>query len=158
MVLLPCNRLSRLSKRASVAGMFLLACSPYALAAEPVNSVQKTHISLPQQKKTVKGKIVDGNGEPMIGVTIAEKGTKNRAITDTDGNYTIQVEGSSPVLVVSYVGFTEQAITVGNRASINVTMKEDNQTLNEVVVQGFGIQQKKESLTGAISSINARDV
>ena len=144
--------------RASVAGMFLFMCSSYALSAEPINAIQRTHIASPLQKKTIKGKIVDSNGEPMIGVTIAEKGTKNRAITDTNGNYTLQVEGRNPVLIVSYVGFTEQVISVENRANIDITMKEDNQTLNEVVVQGFGIQQKKESLTGAISSISAKDV
>ena len=157
-VLLSCNMLSKLSMRASVAGMFLFMCSPYALSAEPINAIQRTHIASPLQKKTIKGKIVDSNGEPMIGVTIAEKGTKNRAITDTNGNYTLQVEGRNPVLIVSYVGFTEQVISVENRVNIDITMKEDNQTLNEVVVQGFGIQQKKESLTGAISSISAKDV
>ena len=130
MVLLPCNRLSRLSKQASVAGMFLLACSPYALAAEPVSAIHTVHIASPQQKKTVRGRVTDVNGEPMIGVTIAEKGTKNRAITDTDGHYTLLVEGPEAVLVVSYVGFIEQAITVGNRASIDVTMKEDSRLLN----------------------------
>ena len=56
--------------RASVAGMFLFMCSPYALSAEPINAIQRTHIASPLQKKTIKGKIVDSNGEPMIGVTI----------------------------------------------------------------------------------------
>lgn len=150
--------LPRLAKLAGMACAFLVTACPITAYAGSNYPVSGTNLVAQSQKKTVTGKITDSNGEPMIGVSVAQKGTTNRAITDVNGSYTIDVEGSNPVLTFTYVGFVDQNVTVGNRANIDISMKEDNHTLNEVVVQGFGIQQKKESLTGAISSINAKDV
>ena len=149
--ILPANRrLSQLATGATLVCAMLAAnaASSDAFAGSLKNSVVQTA----QQKKEIKGRVTDRNGEPLIGVTIAEKGTQNRAITDVDGYYTINVESAAPVLEVSYVGYTAKSVAVNNRSNIDITLEEDLKTLGEVVVQGFGLAQKKESLTGAISS------
>ena len=145
----------RFAKVASLACAFLVTGVPSVVAGLPKTD---TPPSVTQQQRVVKGRILDSNGEPLVGATVTEKGTENRAVTDANGNYSLTVTSAKPVLQFSYIGFTDQEVSVGNRYNVNLTMQEDNQTLNEVVVQGFGIQQKKESLTGAISSINAKDV
>lgn len=153
----PANRrLSQLATGATLVCAMLAAnaASSDAFAGSLKNSVVQTA----QQKKEIKGRVTDRNGEPLIGVTIAEKGTQNRAITDVDGYYTINVESAAPVLEVSYVGYTAKSVAVNNRSNIDITLEEDLKTLGEVVVQGFGLAQKKESLTGAISSIGDKDI
>ena len=155
--ILPANRrLSQLATGATLVCAMLAAnaASSDAFAGSLKNSVVQTA----QQKKEIKGRVTDRNGEPLIGVTIAEKGTQNRAITDVDGYYTINVESAAPVLEVSYVGYTAKSVAVNNRSNIDITLEEDLKTLGEVVVQGFGLAQKKESLTGAISSIGDKDI
>jgi TonB-linked SusC/RagA family outer membrane protein len=108
-------------------------------------------------QKAVTGRVIDSNGEPLIGVSILEKGTQNGCVTDMEGNYKLTVADDA-TLVVSYVGYKNQEIKVTGKSTINLSMQETNQMLNEVVVQGFGITQKKESLTGAISSVGSKDI
>lgn len=108
------------------------------------------------QSITVKGQVLDAKSkEPLIGVSVLEKGTTNGTITDFDGNYVLNVP-KGHVLVFSYVGYTTQELPV-NQSSLNVTLKEDTQTLNEVVVVGYGVQ-KKSSVTGSISQVKAEDM
>lgn len=104
------------------------------------------------QGRQVTGIISDAIGEPMIGVNVLVKGTTNGAITDLDGNYTIQDVENSATLVISYIGYLTQEIPVGNQSVINVVLKEDMQSLEEVVVVGYGVQ-KKSDLTGAVGSV-----
>lgn len=108
-----------------------------------------------QEKKTVTGNVADVNGEPIIGANIVEKGTTNGVITDMEGNFSLDVSGKS-VLQVSYIGYLEQNIPVGNKNRISVTLGEDFQSLEEVVVIGYG-SVKKSDLTGSISAISAKD-
>lgn len=108
-----------------------------------------------QEKKTVTGNVADVNGEPIIGANIVEKGTTNGVITDMEGNFSLDVSGKS-VLKVSYIGYLEQNIPVGNKNRISVTLGEDFQSLEEVVVIGYG-SVKKSDLTGSISAISAKD-
>ncbi|MDR0698271.1 MAG: TonB-dependent receptor [Tannerella sp.] len=109
-----------------------------------------------QQKITVKGGVRDESGEPVIGANVVEKGTTNGTTTDIDGNFTISVaEGA--LLEISYIGYIKQEVTVRG-SSLNVTLREDTQTLEEVVVTGFGLAQKKATLTGAISTVGASDI
>lgn len=109
------------------------------------------------QVKTITGKVTQGDGEPLIGITIQVKGggpnVSSGTITDIDGNYSIKAASDSR-LTFSYVGFKSQTITVGNRKVINVIMEEDNKLLDEVVVIGYGTM-KKSNITGAISSVKA---
>ncbi len=104
-----------------------------------------------QEKREIKGTVVDENGETIIGANIVEKGTTNGAITDIDGNFTITVP-SNAVLLISYIGYMDQQISIGNQNTIHIILKEDSQNLEEVVVIGYG-SQKKASLTGSISNV-----
>lgn len=109
-----------------------------------------------QEKKTVSGKVVDANGEPVIGATIMEKGTTNGTITDFDGNFNLNVVDGAQ-LEVSYVGFQSQNIKAIYGKSIAVTLKEDSELLDEVVVVGYGVQ-KKESLTASVTQIKSSEI
>ena len=108
-----------------------------------------------QQSRKVSGKVVDfKTGEELIGVTVIIKGTTSGAITDVNGNYTLDVpDASADVLIFSYIGYDAVQEKVKNRAAINVQLKEATQELGEVVVVGYGVQ-KKESVIGSISSIS----
>ena len=102
-------------------------------------------------QQAVTGTVKDATGEPMIGVTVLLNG-QAAAVTDIDGNFTIKTEPKD-VVKVSYIGYTDQEITVGNKTSLDIVLQEDSQTLNEVVVVGYGTM-KKSDLTGSVSSVN----
>jgi len=104
-------------------------------------------------KKTVTGTVVDETGEPVIGANIVEKGiVGNGTSTDADGKFTLTVTFDKATLQVSYIGFTTQNVVVGNRNEISITLKEDTQSLDEVVVVGYGTMRKKD-LTGSVIQI-----
>jgi len=112
-------------------------------------------LSVQAQDRQVTGKVKDATGTGMPGVSIAVKGTQRGANTDVDGNYKIAVPENA-TLVLSYVGYTTQEIAVGNRSVIDVTLAEDNKVLNEVVVVGYGVQQKRD-ITGSVSALKTSD-
>src|SRR5690606_14824718 len=101
----------------------------------------------------VNGRVVDSNGEPLIGVNILVKGTNKGTTTDFDGQFSLEDIDDQAVLMVSYIGYHSQEISVDGRRDINIVMLEDIQTLDEVVVVGYGTQ-KKVNLTGAVESIS----
>ena len=107
-------------------------------------------ISISQQTSTVTGVVVDGNGEPLIGVNVLEKGTTNGAITDFDGKFSLNLSSSNAVLVFSYIGFTSQEISAAGKTDLKVTMKEDTETLDEVIVIGYGAVRKAD-VAGAVA-------
>lgn len=103
---------------------------------------------------TIIGKVVDENGEPIIGANVLVAGTTTGVITDIDGNYKLEAPfGSS--LQISYIGYTTQTVKAGQKSIIK--MKEDSKTLEEVVVVGYGVMKKKD-LTGAVASLKASDL
>ncbi|WP_370794492.1 SusC/RagA family TonB-linked outer membrane protein [Bacteroides stercorirosoris] len=104
------------------------------------------------QNVTVKGVVTDTTGEPVIGASVVQKGTSNGIITDIDGNFTLNVPSNSTI-VISFVGYKTQEIPVAGKTQINVTMKEDTEMLDEVVVVGYG-QMKRSDLTGSVVSVN----
>ena len=106
--------------------------------------------------EVIRGRVTDEKGEPLPGVNIVVKGTQLGTASDIDGNYSIQVS-EGDVLVFSFVGFLSQEIRIVNQTSLDVTLKEDPKNLEEIVVVGFG-QQKKVSVTGAISVVNADEI
>lgn len=108
------------------------------------------------QTVTVTGTVSDRH-EPLIGVNVRVKDTTTGVITDIDGKYTLAVPGSSAVLVFSYVGYITQEIPVGNQRTINVTMLEDAQGLEEVVVVGYGVQ-KRETVTGSVAMVKGDEL
>lgn len=109
-----------------------------------------------QQKQKISGRVVDASGEPIIGATIKEKGTSNGTISDFDGNFVLEVSPSS-VLEISYIGYQSQTIKSDGSQPLSITLKEDTQTLEEVVVVGYGVQ-KKANLTGAVSSVKMDEI
>ena len=106
--------------------------------------------------QTVKGNVKDANGEPIIGATVSEKGTKNLAVTDIDGNFTIKMTGKNPI-VVSYIGMKAKTVAVAGKSSVDVVLEEEATTLNDVVVIGYGTVKKKD-LTGSVASVSAKDL
>ncbi|MBR7048571.1 MAG: TonB-dependent receptor [Prevotella sp.] len=107
-------------------------------------------------QQTVTGTVKDATGEPLIGVTVLMDG-QTAAITDIDGNFTINNAKPSSVIKISYIGYADQQITLGNRTSLSIIMQEDNQSLDEVVVVGYGTM-KKSDLTGSVSSVNTEQL
>ena len=134
---------------------FLIAFVPtvgiYANAENPKDLKIQSAI-----QKTISGTITDDDGMPLPGANIVEKGTSNGVQTDFDGNFTINVSDENAVLVVSFVGFLNQEIEVGNQNSVAVQLMSDAESLEEVVVTGYG-SQRKSDVTGAISSIKTED-
>ena len=106
------------------------------------------------QGKTVTGTVVDGTGEPLIGVSVQVKGTSTGAITDLDGKFSIPNVSAGSTLVVSYIGYSTQEIKVGNQNTFNITMADDAQLLEEVVVIGYGAVRRKD-LTGSVATVDA---
>ncbi|MBQ4028955.1 MAG: SusC/RagA family TonB-linked outer membrane protein, partial [Prevotella sp.] len=108
-----------------------------------------------QQQKNVKGVINDSFG-PVVGATVMEKGTSNGTVTDVDGNFSLNVNPGA-TLVVSYIGFATQEIVVGNQSTLSILLQEDNTSLEEVVVVGYGVQKKK-LVTGATVEVKGEDI
>lgn len=142
-----------LSRRAFFSAMLaatLLAGNPLTVFAE-AGEVQAV-----EQSGTVKGVVVDATGEPIIGANVMVKGTTNGTITDIDGNFTLN--DARGTLVVSFIGYTTQEIAVkGNETDLRITLKEDSELLEEVVVVGYGVQ-KKATLTGAVAMVEGDEV
>lgn len=112
-------------------------------------------IPLFAQNIDVTGTVVDETGEPLIGVTVMVQGTSNGTATDLDGNYSLKNVPSKGKLTFSYVGYSDQTENVGGRNVINVKMTEDSQSLEELVVVGYG-QIKKSDLTGSVSTVDTQ--
>ncbi len=119
-------------------------------------SLMSMTVFLAYAQRTVTGTVKDVNGEPMIGVTIIADG-KPGAVTDFDGNFTISNATEETEIKVTYIGYKDQTVKVGNRHKIDIVMQEDNQALNEVVVVGYGTM-KKSDLTGSISSVDNKQI
>ncbi len=113
-------------------------------------------ISAMAQNITVRGTVTDNTGEPLIGATVLQKGTKVGTSTDIDGNYTISVSPKA-TLVVSYIGYNPQEIAVKGRTTIDVVLESSATTLDEFVAIGYGVVKKKD-LTGAVSSVSGAEL
>lgn len=105
----------------------------------------------------ITGHVVDTTGEPVIGANVTVKGTTTGTITDIDGNFTLPIESNDGILTVSFIGYKSAEVSINGKTQINVTLKEDSETLDEVVVVGYGTQTKK-SLTGAISDVKSESL
>jgi TonB-linked SusC/RagA family outer membrane protein len=114
-------------------------------------------ISAMASAQSISGKVTEANGQPLPGVNVVEKGTTNGTSTAANGEFRLTTSGSSPVLIFSFVGYGSQEISVNNRSTLNVTMAPDDKLLNEVVVVGYGTQQKKD-LTGSVVSIKGQEL
>ena len=113
-------------------------------------------LSLFAQTQTISGIVLDEFGEPMIGVSVLVKGTTTGIITDVEGNFTVPAK-TGDVLLVKYLGYKDQEIKVTSDARLKITLHEDTQNLDEVVVVGYGTQ-KKVNLTGAVSAVTGEEI
>ena len=111
-----------------------------------------------QSKRTIKGVVSDEFGEPLIGVSVLVRGTTVGAITDIDGNYSVDVENNDAVLEFTYIGYQKITLPVAGTTSFNVVMKEDTQQLGEVVVTAMGIERKEKSLTYATQQVKGDEL
>ncbi|MDR1919965.1 MAG: TonB-dependent receptor [Tannerellaceae bacterium] len=135
----------------SLALGFLLAAAgvpPSANAASPKVAIQ-------QQTRKVTGTVKDVKGEPLLGVNVIVRGTTNGTVTDFDGNYSLEI-GANDVLVFSYIGYVPQTHPVSGNV-LNVVLNEDTQNLSEIVVVGYGTQQKKD-ITGSVAVVDTKEL
>ena len=110
------------------------------------------------QNITVKGNVTDSEGEPIIGATVMEKGkSQNGVITDLDGNFTLNVSGKGKKIVITYIGMKTEEVDAVTGKTLKIVLKDDSQTLDEVVVVGYGTM-KKSDLTGSVASVAAKDI
>lgn len=145
----------------SVAFALSIALAPTSAYAvgNPVGSPEASMPQAVQQNGNhkVTGRIVDSAGEPLIGATIMVEGTKEGAVTDIDGNFTINTT-SNAKLVISYVGYTTQTILVGDKTTFDVTLKEVANTMNEVVVTALGIKRAEKALSYNVQSVGSNEL
>ena len=122
-------------------------------------SVRKAKTGASQQaqpEKKISGVVTDDKGEPIIGANVIVKGTTNGTITDLDGNFSLEAPDGS-TLTISYIGYLNKEVRVDGQSQYDIRLLEDTQTLDEVVVVGFGTQ-KKVNLTGAVSTVKMDEV
>lgn len=111
-----------------------------------------SNFTIQAQRVDVKGKVIDANGEPLIGVSVRVKGSQSGASTDVQGNFTLDAPANA-VLVFTYVGYVTQEIAVNGRATVNVTLAEDRQALSEVVVTALGVTKAKRGLGYSVQEV-----
>lgn len=133
----------------------------YVLSDKTVIIRQKQTDNKPEKKaapavadSTIKGRITDSKGDPLIGVTVRLKGTTTAVTTAPNGAYTILVPNGSGVLEYSYIGFVTQTITIDHQSMINVQLEAEDKSMNEVVIVGYGEVSKKD-LTGSVSTVKS---
>ena len=145
----------------SVAFALSVALVPTSANAvgNPVGSPDAATVQAVQQSGNhkVTGRVVDSAGEPLIGATIMVEGSKDGVVTDIDGNYTINAAPKAK-LVISYVGYTAQTILVGDKTTIDVTLKEVANTMNEVVVTALGIKRAEKALSYNVQSVGSNEL
>lgn len=137
----------------SFLGMGLQPC----LASHSYNAASAGVVQVEQQKQKITGCVLDVTGSPLPGASVLVKGAPGRgAITDMDGNFSVEAEQGEQ-LEISFIGMETQVVTVSAKTRLQITLKEDSKTLDEVVVVGYGTQ-KKANLTGASSQCFGRDI
>lgn len=127
----------------------------YAMQGNNILLMQKDAV-MQQSGKVVTGTIVDPSGMPVIGANVMVKGTTNGTITDMDGKFSLEVEEGA-TLQISYIGYANQEIKVGNQKTLSIALKEDAEALDEVVVVGYGTQ-RKSSMTAAITNVKIDEI
>ena len=123
---------------------------------EVIRKDLKTEVEQPLQRE-IKGRVTDGAGEPLPGVTVMVKGTTIGTVTDADGMFSLRIPMNAQTLQVSFVGMKTQEIAIGNRTTFNVRLEEEAIALEEVVAVGYGTQ-KRVNLTGSVESIEGEQI
>lgn len=137
------------------AALFSSSLTAYATEKSADSMADSSASGVVQGKIAVSGTVKDKNGEPLIGVSVVEKGTTNGMITDLDGNFGLSVSSPEAVLEFSYVGYNPVSVKVGDRTFFAIEMGESTQNLDEVVVTALGIKREKKMLGYAVQDIKA---
>ena len=119
------------------------------------NTGVEENLIVTQTVRTIKGMVTDQNGEPLIGCNVVVVGSQEGVITDLNGKFTLRVSDRAKQLKITYIGYVDQIVAIGNSPEIRITLKEDNNALEEVVVVGYGTQ-KKATLTGSIEQVSGK--
>ena len=138
---------------------FCLLLSAFPANATDTNSYKSEDIPVSntvQQSRAITGKVIDTNGIPIIGANVVIKGTTNGNITDMDGKFTLENVPENTILQISYIGYKTQEVAVRNKSKFEITLEEDAENLQEVVVVGYGSTVKKD-LTTAVTSVKSKD-
>lgn len=141
---------------------FILPCLLLSLlpnmkmAAVESSSIKKNIVEESMQQKKITGIVSDKDGSPIIGANVIVKGTNNGTITDMEGRFSLEVPVNA-VLQISYIGYNTQSISIGNQTSLSVTLLDDTEALDEVVVVAYGTQ-KARSVTGSMSKLDANEL
>jgi len=143
----------RYTKLILAACILFSSSAPQLISRAHANPEKSVPEVTQQRGQTVKGIVRDADGFELPGVNVVEKGTTNGVMTDMDGQFTLTV-GPNSVIVISYIGFRTQEITVGNQTALTVTLQEDTQLVDEVVVIGYGTQRRAD-VTSAVASVKA---
>ncbi|MDX5422442.1 MAG: SusC/RagA family TonB-linked outer membrane protein [Hymenobacteraceae bacterium] len=122
------------------------------------NSIVLSQKSQKQDNRTLKGKVTDDQGQPLPGASVAIKGTTTGTITDMNGNYSLRVRSAEDVLVISFIGFERQEVRVGNQEFLNITLGQDSNKLNEVVVTALGIEREEKALGYAVTKVSGEEL
>lgn len=143
----------KLRKTALLVGV----CTILGLGNSPqLYAASSDNLEAVQQMKKITGTVVDATGEPVIGANVLEKGTGNGVITDLDGKFSFSIKPGA-IIEISFIGYVTQNIKVTSQSTLNVILKEDAQSLDEVVVVGYGVQKKK-LVTGATIQVKGDDI
>lgn len=160
-----------MKKLYQLVALSMVAGSVTCLAQEPNQSQQKErilpnelmalntlrHVDKAPMDIPITGKVTDEKGDGLPGVSVVVKGSTQGATTDGEGSFRIVVPNASATLVFSFVGYAKKEVVVGNQTALTVALSPDDQTLNEVVVVGYGSQLKKE-ITGAVQTVSAAEI
>lgn len=132
--------------------------SPATLSITRKHPVHTTTHTVMQQVQghRISGTVADQDGEPLVGASVVEKGTLNGIQTDVDGNFSLLVKDKNATLVVSYIGYSSEEVAINGEATLRITLSQQASSLSEVVVIGYGAQEKKE-ITSAVTSVRAED-
>lgn len=125
----------------------------YSVEGNHIVLGKQTMATAPQQSSTIRGKVIDTNGDPVIGANIVEKGTTNGTTTDVEGNFSINAKSGS-TLVITFIGYVREEVKANAGRRMEIILQEDSETLEEVVVVGYGTM-KKADLTGSVATVGS---
>lgn len=133
----------------------LIAVAALMGAAQPV--LAASSLTATQQAQTVQGRVIDENGEALLGVSIQVQGTRTGVVTNADGVFTLTGVSPDATILVSYVGYEAQTVKLAGKTDLTITLRPDNKLLDEVVVVGYGVV-KKSDLTGSVGSVRSETI
>ena len=146
-----------LKNKHRITATVILACITLTGWLLPQKAYADGLVHVEQSKATITGAVTDDRNEPLVGVSIMEKGTSNGTITDLHGNFSLSVNTSGTVLIISYVGYKTQEISVGNQRTFTIRLMEDSEMLEEIIVTAYGTT-KRASFTGSASVVDDKKI